>query len=157
MDPVSNKELISAFNGDLEHDSIPDLDKVNWAALDYLGWIHPAGHTGYITLVSPNDGCLKGATMRRYPFSNRRQGVVMCSMCHHMHQSNGTAMFSLTRKGSDGRHTLGNVVCKDLDCSLRVRDLISPATYYQEKMYVEAKIWRMQQRVHKWLRRADII
>ena len=63
-------------------------------------------------------------------------------------------MFTVSVKGSEGRHTLGNVVCKDLDCSLRVRNLTSPESLMRETLYEPARIWRMQQTMHRWLTRA---
>ena len=41
-------------------------------------------------------------------------------------------MFTLTEKGSGGRRTLSNVVCGDLGCSLRIRELVTPKSYMQE-------------------------
>ena len=155
MDPVTEPELLNVFNGQLPAEAIPDLNKVEWEAHDFLGWVHPAGHLAYMLLLSPKDGYLKGIEFRRFRFSGNGRGIHMCSLCHHMHPGEGTAVFSVSRKGSGGRHRLGNVVCKDLDCSLRIRDLVSPNDYYQEKLNVEAKIWRMQTRIHRWLNRAE--
>ena len=49
----------------------------------------------------------------------------------------------------------GNVVCADLACSLRIRNLIGAPPWASETMYLPARIWRMQRKMHKWLRKAD--
>ncbi|XOV90324.1 MAG: FBP domain-containing protein [Pseudomonadota bacterium] len=134
---------------------MPDLNLLPWSNLDYLGWVHPGGHLGYLVVLSPNDGRLKGVILRRSRFSGTRKGMEMCSLCHHMHRPNGTAMFTLTRQGSDTRHSIGNIVCKDLDCSLRIRNLVDTAAYVPETLYPEAKIWRMQLALHRWLKSAN--
>ena len=136
---------------------LPELGQVEWESLDYLGWVHPAGHLGFIVLQSPNDGSLRGIRLNRSHRSSRKRRMEMCAWCHHVHRSDGTAMFSVPVRGSGGRHTMGNILCKDLDCSLRVRNLIEPGSFMRESLYEPARIWRMQQTMHKWLSRANQI
>ena len=155
MEPVTAEEILSAFDEADEDIPLPDLERVDFDALDYLGWIHPSGHLGYLVLLSPNDARLKGVVMRRSSFGGTRPGFEMCSLCHHMHQPHGTAMFTMTCKDTNHRHSIGNVVCKNLDCSLRIRDMVDPAPFIKETLYVEAKIWRMQLALHKWMRAAN--
>jgi len=131
----------------LNREQIADLENVQWPSLDYFGWVHPSGHLGFVVLQSPNDGRSRGIRMSRAKRSAKKPRMEMCSWCHHVHKPNGTAMFTVPVKGSEGRHTLGNVVCKDLDCSLRIRNLVT--------LYQPAKIWRMQTTMHKWLGRAN--
>ena len=64
-------------------------------------------------------------------------------------------MFTITKKNADRHHTIGNVVCKDLDCSLQIRNLKEPQSVVKETLYLEAKIWRMQLALHKWLKSAE--
>jgi hypothetical protein len=64
-------------------------------------------------------------------------------------------MFTVSVKGCKGRHALGNVVCKDLDCSLRVRNLVQPDSFMRETLFHSTKIWRMKTRMDKWLGRAN--
>ncbi|MCB1693832.1 MAG: FBP domain-containing protein, partial [Pseudomonadales bacterium] len=134
---------------------LPDLGTIDWDVLDYLGWIHPDGHIGYLVVISPTDGSVKGVSMRRSRFTSGKRGFEMCSLCHHVHSANGTAMFTIAARKNGHRHYIGNVVCKDLDCSLRLRNLVNPPSYLNETLYPEAKIWRMQLALHKWLRSAD--
>ena len=155
MDPLCEDEILAAFGGQAEDVVLPDLTNVAWELQDYFGWIHPGGHLGYMVLVSPLDGHLKGTILRRSRFRGRKPGFEMCSLCHHVHGSGGTAMFTVTRKDTGDRHYLGNVICKDLDCSLRIRNVVDPPSYHKETLYVEAKVWRMQLALHKWLRNAN--
>ncbi len=152
MDALVESQILGAFDCDQDEIVLPDLDHLPWPSLDYLGWIHPGGHLGYLVVLSPNDGKLKGSILRRSRFAGTRRGMEMCSLCHHMHRPNGTAMFTLTQRGSEHRHSIGNIVCKDLDCSLRVRNLAEPVAYVPETLYPEAKIWRMQLALHRWLK-----
>jgi hypothetical protein len=154
MRALNRQEVVDAFD-DVDDLTLPVLSEINWVELDYLGWIHPAGHLGFVVLESPNDGRLRGIRLHRSRRNARKPRLEMCSWCHHVHRTNGTAMFTVSVRGSEGRHTLGNAVCKNLDCSLRIRNLVSPDTYMKETLYEPAKIWRMQQSMHRWLGRAN--
>jgi hypothetical protein len=63
-------------------------------------------------------------------------------------------MFTITRSDAAHHHAIGNIVCKNLDCSLRIRNLVEPTSYVKETLYLEARIWRMQLALHKWLKAA---
>ena len=156
MQPLSEAEILDAFSAeDTDDITTPRVAEIQWDALDYLGWVHPSGHLGYVVVISPDDGRIVGTVMRRRRFSPRRPGFEMCSLCHHVHQPEGTAMFTITREEPGRRHFIGNVVCKNLDCSLRLRNLVEPKSHLAETLYPEAKIWRMQLALHKWLRTAN--
>ena len=156
MEPLTYRQIVVAFED--KHDFVaPDLAEIDWEKLDYLGWIHPSGHMGYVVLQSPNTGAVCGIRMSRSQNKSRRTRMEMCSWCHNVHKTNGTAMFTVMVKGSEGRHSMGNAICKNLDCSLRVRNLIQPGSFMKESLYEPARIWRMQQQMHKWLGRANQI
>ena len=156
MQPLSEAEILSAFRAEHVFDvPLPSLNELNWEALDYLGWVDPSGHPGYVVVISPEDGRIKGTVLKRGSFGNRRPGFEMCSLCHHVHQPNGTAMYTITRKDNERRHSIGNIVCKDLDCSLRLRNLVGTGSDLGETLYPEARIWRMQLALHKWLKKAN--
>ena len=156
MDVLTEPELKACFK---DEDDIwfPDLSVIEWADLDFLGWVHPSGHLGYIATRSPNDGRLRGIVLRRFERPTRRVRLYMCSLCHHVHSSGGTAMFSITELGSRGRRSISNVVCSDLACSLRVRNKLNPSSLMQETLYIEAKVWRILQHLHRWLARTKYI
>ena len=155
MEPVSESEIRAAFDGQINEVFVPDLETVSWDLLDYLGWVHPNGRIGYIVLVSPLDGSLKGTRLQRSTFSSGQSGFEMCSLCHHLHRPNGTAMFTVKCNDSHRHRSIGNVVCKELDCSLRIRNKIEPASCLNETLYLEAKVWRMQLALHRWLKSAN--
>ena len=157
MQAATRDEIEAAFGGwtDKEELFVPKLDEIDWDARDFLGWVHPGGHLGYLVHWSPVDGELKGTVLRRSRRGGKKPHVEMCAWCHHVHYSGGTAMFSVSLKGSHGRHIFGNVVCADLACSLRIRNLIGAPPWASETMYLPARIWRMQHKMHKWLRKAD--
>ena len=155
MEPVTKNEILDAFEEDVGELPLPDLNSINWEVLDYLGWVHPSGHVGYVLLVSPRDGNLRGTMLSRSRRHSKSLRYQMCSLCSHVHRMEETAMFTITVRGSNDRHHLGNVVCKNLDCSLRIRNLVEPDSYMNETLYLQAKVWRMQKAIHRWLDRAD--
>ena len=152
MEALLESDLRNCF-GEVEELVLPDLTEVVWSNLDFLGWVHPSGHLGYIATLSPKDGCLRGVVLRRHARPSRRIRLELCSLCHHVHSAGGTAMFTITEAGSRGRRMISNVVCGDLSCSLRVRNLINPSSLMHETMYLEAKVWRILQHLHRWLTR----
>ncbi len=134
----------------------PDLEHVDWGVLDYLGWIHPSGHQGFV--VVPVQGELRGVKLRRMLSNSARPRTHMCSWCHHVYRSRGTAMFSASVAGSDGRRTIGNYICKSLDCSVRIRNLASdPPTYLPETIDLKNKIWRLESSILSFMSRANLL
>ena len=150
-----NKEQIVEASDKDEVLNVTDLRNVQWPFLDYFGWVHSSRHLGFIALQSPNGGQICGIKMHRAKWTAKKPSMDMCSWCRHVHRKSGTAMFTVSVKGSRGRHSLGNVVCKDLDCSLRMRNLVQPDSFMRETLYQPAKIWRMKTTMHKWLERAN--
>jgi len=135
--------------------ALPELTHVDWGVLDYFGWLHPAGHFGYVVFAD-SDG-LKGMRLRRSINTTSRPRTRMCSWCHHVYRSRGTALFSTTVIGSDGRRFIGNHICRNLDCSLRIRNLVSdPPTYLPETLHIEHKSNRLRDAVKNFMVRANV-
>ena len=151
---LDKEQIDEAFDKD-EVLNVPDHRNVQWPFLDYFGWVHSSGHLGFIVLQSPNGGQNRGVRMHRAKRAAKKPRIEMCFWCHHVRRKSGAAMFTVSVKGSRGRHSLGNVVCKDLDCSLRIRNLVQPDSFMRETLYQPAKIWRMKTAMHKWLGRAN--
>ena len=147
---LDKEEIAEAFDKD-EVLNVPDLRNVQWPFLDYFGVVHLSGHLGFIVLQSPNGGQNRGMMMHRAKRTAKKPRMDMCSCCHHVHRKSGTAMLTVSLKGSKERHSLGNVVCKDLDCSLEMRNLVQPDRFMRGTLYQPAKIWRMKTTMHKWL------
>ncbi|MFT7243846.1 MAG: hypothetical protein ACI82A_001194 [Candidatus Azotimanducaceae bacterium] len=137
---------------------IPRLDHVDWAVLDYFGWIHPGGQLGYVVAPLANDDDLRGMVLRRVVTNATRPRMEMCSWCNHVHKRNGTAMFSVVVKGTDERRTIGNRMCRNLDCSLRIRNLSSdPPSYMMETLNLQNKVMRLQNSIYRFLYRANAL
>ena len=65
-------------------------------------------------------------------------------------------MFSAQVHGSDGRRSIGNYICKNLDCSLRIRNLASdPPTYLPETIDLDRKVTRLKIAVQSFIARAN--
>ena len=154
MTPTQLRDLFpEARASDLGH---PSLEHVDWGVLDYFGWINPAGNRGYV--VFPVQGEMRGMKLRRMVGSGGQPRTHMCSWCHHVYRSRGTAMFSAQVAGSDGRRTIGNYVCRELDCSVRIRNLASdPPTYMPETIELKHKIWRLETALTSFMHRANLL
>ena len=134
---------------------IPDLKPVDWGVLDYFGWVHPSGHKGFV--VIPTGNRLYAMSLRRSINHDAKPRTRMCSWCHHVYRSRGTALFSTTVVGSDERRFIGNHICSSLDCSLRIRNLPSdPPTYLPETLDIRKKIQRLETSVFAFMRRANV-
>ncbi len=99
---LEREQVVASFEGN-EELHVPELSGKQWHELDYLGWIHPSGHLGFVVLQSPTSGQLRGIRLSRSTRSSRKRRMEMCSWCHHVHKTNGTAMFTVPVRGSEGR------------------------------------------------------
>lgn len=109
-------------------------------------------------MVMPVQGHLRGLKLRRMLNSGGKPRTHMCSWCHHVYRGRGTAMFSTDVEGSDGRRTIGNYICRNLDCSVRLRNLTSdPPTYLPETIQLQRKIARLQGAVTAFMARAQVL
>lgn len=67
-------------------------------------------------------------------------------------------MFSIEVEGSEGRRSIGNYICRNLDCSVRIRNLTSdPPTYMPETIELNRKIARLEQSILSFMGRANIL
>jgi len=124
--------------------------------LDYLGWLHPSGHLGYV--VFPVHGELRALKLRRFANHGTSRRTHMCSWCNHVYRGSGTAMFSTEVVGTDGRRSIGNYICRNLDCSLRIRNLSSdPPTYLPETINLNQKVTRLENSITQFLGRAGLL
>ncbi len=158
MQPVDEAKIRELFQDYDPKPPMPRLDIVDWGVLDYFGWIHPAGHQGYIVAPLANDEDLRGILLRRSSTQSRRPRLEMCGWCNHVHKTNGTAMFSVVVRGTDERRTIGNQLCRNLDCSLRIRNLSSdPPTFMTESLHLQTKVHRLQNAIYRFLYRANCL
>ena len=155
MESVSRTELIHLFPDETPRElSIPKLDHVDWAVLDYFGWINSAGNLGFV--VMPYESRYHTLRMTRSLSSSRKPKTHMCSWCHHVYRGYGTALFSCDVVGSDCRRIIGHHLCKQLDCSLRIRNLASdPPSFMPETIALSDKIGRLENSVFAFMQRTN--
>ena len=155
MEPLTKNELIALFKDEASRDlSIPDLGGVDWAILDYFGWISDAGNLGFV--VIPIGDELEALKMRRSLSASRKPKTHMCSWCHHVYRGQGTALFSCDVAGSDGRRIIGHHLCRHLDCSVRIRNLASdPPSFMPETIPLSQKIRRLENSVFTFMHRTN--
>lgn len=153
MHPFERHELAALFEDvDPRERHLPDVDCVDWGVLDFLGWLHPSGHIGYV--VMRLDGEAVGLVLRRATYAGSSRRMHMCAWCHTLHRAGGVAMFSRYVDGSDGRRSIGLNVCTALDCSLRLRNLTGdPRLVMPETIDLQRKILRLEQAVARYVRR----
>ena len=156
MDNLQRSEIRKLFPGLLSSElGMPDLAPVDWGVLDYFGWLHPSGHKGFVVL--PVNTKFYAMSLRRSVNHDAKPRTRMCSWCHHVYRSRGTALFSTTVAGSDERRFIGHHICSNLDCSLRIRNLPSdPPTYLPETLDIKKKIYRLETSVLTFMQRANV-
>ncbi|MDN4615306.1 FBP domain-containing protein [Leifsonia sp. F6_8S_P_1B] len=100
--------------------AMPDLDAVDWNALDYLGWRDRKLPTvGYVVTIV--DDRPVGIMLRQADGGVRARP--QCSWCEDVHLPNEVVFFIAKRAGKAGRdgNTLGTLVCAGFECSANVR------------------------------------
>ena len=133
---------------------IPNLDSVDWDLLDYLSWVHPSGHLGYV--MRWFSGHLCGMTLRRTASGSSKPRYEMCSWCGQIHRTRGTALYSVVVRGTDGRRTLGGPLCSSLDCSLRIRHLCSDSpTVAVESLSLAERTARLDRNMYRFFQLAN--
>ena len=155
LQAISSNELRSIFPN-LRKDDFPgqSLNEIDWGVLDYLGWISPAGHKGFVVINL--DDKLHGIALRRAINRSGKPKTQMCSWCHHVYRGRGTALFTSTVHGSHGRKSIGHQLCMNLDCSLRIRNLVSdPPTYLPETVDLHYKTARLRAAIRKFIQRLN--
>ncbi|MBV1876369.1 MAG: FBP domain-containing protein [Pseudomonadales bacterium] len=158
MQSISRSKIQSLYPVDQQPLYIPPLQYVDWAVLDYFGWVQPSHHVGYVVAPLAGNNDLRGITLQRASSSKEKPRYEMCSWCNHVHPTNGTAMFSMKVRGSDDRKSFGNALCRNLDCSLRIRNLASdPPSYMNETINLANKVQRLQNSIYRWLYRSNCL
>lgn len=127
-----------------------DPDKVDWENIDFLGWVHPSGHLGYI--VYEQDESLIGLVLERNKPGGITKGA-MCNLCMTVHGSRGVVLFTVKVANQDASY--GTYICADLQCSLYVRGLkpLSP-NQMRETISIEAKVARLKRNLEKFIGRS---
>lgn len=147
MRPLSQEEILKAFPKKLRKKiKLLNLVSIDWKNLDYLGWIHPSGHLGYMVYEFNNR--LKGIILER-PNRTLGKGIRMCSLCYTLHPASGVRLF--TYRPPSSRITIGTYICADLSCSLYVRNLKNTnIAQLLETISVFQKVKRFQENLRKF-------
>jgi len=103
-----------------------DLATIDWAQLDYLGWIDPKMKRRSYAVV-PVDGEPVGIVLRQADASPPRRA--QCSWCRDVKLPNDVVLYSAQRAGAAGRNgdTVAIWICAEFQCSVNVRKLPSMA------------------------------
>ena len=171
METLTRAEMLGLFTGHSARElALPDPDAIDWGVLDYLGWVHPSGHRAFVVIPGgqtqhsksrePSDAdplsYYTGVVLNRSVNRARRPYSQMCAWCHFVHRSRGAAMFSTTVAGTDGRRIIGASLCRDLDCSVRMRNLTGdPPSYMPETLDLNYKIIRLENALAMFLARIN--
>ena len=73
MQALTEADLRSVFRTSELH--LPELSHVDWGVLDYFGWIHPAGHAGYV--IMPVQDALVGMRLKRMINHDHEKAVML--------------------------------------------------------------------------------
>lgn len=124
MRPVTETEIresfVNATQGEAGRAAMPDLDGVDFARLEYLGWDDPRrGRQSYVALEL--DGELVTLLLRRTEAPPRRR--MLCAWCQDVIAGVEAMSVVAPRAGAAGRqgNSLGTAVCSDFGCSAHVR------------------------------------
>ncbi len=127
---------------------MPDLTDIDWCTRDFLGWLHPSGHLGYI--VYELDGVLVGLVLEKTRALSQRPKS--CALCLTMHGGRYVNLFT-AKTARNKERSVGQYICHDLLCSLYIRGLKAPtASQMAEHMNSHAKSRRLITNLEAFIR-----
>jgi len=146
MTPLTGSEIRASFSRREQRDlKLPNLTAVDWSNLDFLGWRGPGTELAFVVFDWKES--LKGITFRynKGGTSNQRM-TMMCSWCKTLQSRDGIQLYTTLK--SDGNKSMGDYLCRDLQCSLYVRGIDLPATARMpESISVDKRIERLRENV----------
>lgn len=147
MRPLTTKEILSAFSKrERKEIKLPDLELIDWENLDFLGWIHPSGHLGFVVYEFPTR--VRGIVLERNTQASSG-GIRMCSWCYTLNIASGVRLF--TYQIPKTKITIGDYLCADLQCSLYLRGIKkTDITQMRESLSVSEKIQRCKSNIEKF-------
>lgn len=145
MKKYSKEDIVNAFSEKQKKTlKLPDLDVIDWDSLDFLGWIHPSGHKGYVVY---KEGALKGIEFEITRSETNK--VKMCNWCKTVREGRDISVFSVSHSKN---RSIGTYLCWDLQCSLYVRELKKvPPIQMRETISKEDKIKRLVDNFKKFV------
>lgn len=141
MRPITNEDIKKLVpKKHIKNFKLPkDFDKIDWSKKNFLGWIHPSGHLGYILEDFEE-------SHRLWIFdcntSNNNSTASMCSICLSIHGrgKTGTNIFSIQDPVNKNTRN-GYYICADLGCDTRVMEINENSM--RETLTTEDKVIRM--------------
>jgi hypothetical protein len=107
----------------------PDLDALDWDALEFLGWRDPKlPRRAYVVVPGEEPGGEPvGLVLRQAEATTRARA--QCSWCQDVTLPAPVAFFSAKRAGAAGRNgdTVGTLVCAGFECSANAHRPPPPA------------------------------
>lgn len=160
------RSLVNCSRSEAADATLPrDLDQLDWASLDVLGWRDPrAPLRGYLVHeLGPDgdgDGRPVGLALRAADTRMSARRSAMCLLCHTVQSADAISLFTARRAGAAGRNgnTVGTYVCADLQCAGRVRDVQPSARHLPEdlqQLVVEDQVAGLRQRLRAFT--ADVL
>ena len=133
--PALRASLINASRKEASDLTPPDLDGLDWARLDLLGWRDPKQpRRAYAVVPFPGDGdgdgdgVVRGVLLRQADAVPRRRA--QCAWCQDVTLPNDVVFYSARLAGPAGRRgaTVGTLLCRDFECSHNAR-VLPPLAY----------------------------
>ncbi len=127
MNPLDDKQIRDAFVNATKREAaqavLPDLDALDWARLDYLGWRdRKAPLSAYVALWLDDEPV---TLLLRAPSAGatRRRSKGVCAWCEDVVVTDDVSLYAARRAGAAGRKgdTIGTLLCTDFACSRNVR------------------------------------
>ncbi|MET0162893.1 MAG: FBP domain-containing protein [Microbacteriaceae bacterium] len=121
IDPVRLRAcFVNVSKREREAIPLPDLDAVDWEALDYLGWRDRRSPALGFVVIELDDQ-LVGVALRQAEAPTRTRP--QCVWCEDVQLPNEVVFFSAKRAGAAGRKgdTVGTLACSGFECSANVR------------------------------------
>lgn len=148
MKPLTREEIAEGFSARQRKQLVfPNLEKVDWNALDFFGWAHVSGHLAFI--VYDDGRQTRGLVLKRTKLTGA-QKPKMCSWCLTLHRGSGVNLFTAETK-LDRNKIYGDYICNDLNCSFYVRGIMKPdACQMRENISIESKIARLHANIEKF-------
>jgi hypothetical protein len=116
-----------------------DLDDLDWASLDVLGWRDAKAELRGYLLHEQDDGVV-GIALRAADTKMSGRRSAMCLLCHEVQSAGSVSLFTARRVGEAGRKgdTVGTYICADLDCAHRAREVPTTARHWDEGLQAVA-------------------
>ena len=131
---------------------LKDFELINWVEIDFLGWIHPSGHLGY--LLEDLSGYHKLWIFTCNPKKSDHKKAQACPICLSIHTGDNIGVKIFSRQHNTKKNvTIGQYFCGDLNCNYWVRKIKSNTM--REDLTIGEKRLRMLKNLKEKLKSFD--